>query len=260
MSPVSRSRRPRSLTALVTLLALLAPAPLLAEPTLAERLCAAYGVLTNVSCSIRKDTVSGLRHSRMLSRVHYQTPDRIHVDNTAPARRRIVCDGATLYYHDAALPKGFSRPVAQLDPDWLVMLRTVPGSPMEHLLRLKGVPEKALPATTEAPVRRGYETPAGFVVLSCDTSNRLARLEFFATPSMESRSAVYDYSGFEEVAPACWIPRLHKAVLTTAGVRVEETRRLDALVVNQPPPPGLFDPAVFFQGVEFVPDFADMNR
>ncbi len=123
---------------------------------------------------------------------------------------------------------------------------------MEHLLRLRGVPEVALEGTSEFPVRRGYETARLFVVLSADGEGRLARIEFFSSREMSRQKAQYDYSGFQEVAEGVWIPCLHKAELSEAGLKVEETTRVSNLSVNSPVPGDLFKADAFFTDVEFV--------
>ena len=227
-----------------------------AEPaTLAETLLASYEGIQTVSCSIRKDTAAQGKSVQMLSRVHYQKPDKIHVENVTPMKRRIIADGKTLFYSQEGMPRGFSRPISQLDEEWLTMLRSVPGSPMEHLMRLKGCPETNLVASADLPVRRGYFGKQKFVALSCDAMGRLCRIEVFKGPDMKEKTAQYDYSAFQKVAEGCWIPWVYKAFYLLGAIRAEETRRLDSLSVNRPIPAGLFDASAFMKGIEFTPEF-----
>ena len=228
--------------------------------TLAERILASYDPVKSLSCEIRKDGEAGGRTMRMLSRVYYEKPDRLHVDQPAPIPRRIVADGTTFYSYIEGDPKGFSRPIEKLNEEMLINLRKVPGTPMDHLARLKGVAETNLAATAEFPERKGYDAGKVFVVLSMDTTGRLARIEFFATPQMKDKTAQYDYSEFQQVAGSVWIPCLQQGILNNAGVEARETVRVDNLSVNKPIPQNLFVAGPFFQNVEFVDSFDGIYR
>jgi hypothetical protein len=195
---------------------------------------------------------------RTLSRVFYQKPDCLHVDNVTPLKRRIIADGTNFHSYVEGDPKGFSRPVAKLDEDMLISLRKVPGTAMDHLLRLKQATETNLAGTAEFPVRTGYSTPKAFVALSLDTTGRLARIEFYADPDMRNKTAQCDYSLFQEVLPTVWIPCLHRTVLNLGGVESRETSRFLNLSVNKPVSQGLFNPRLFFKDVEFVASFEEM--
>ena len=211
--------------------------------TVAEQLIAGYERVQSVSCEIRRDMETSARKMRWLSRVYFQRPDRLHVDNSAPLPRRIVADGTNFFSYAEGDRKGFSRPIAQLDTDMLISLRKIPGTAMDHLLR-----------------RRGYAAAKTFVVLSLDASNRLIRVEFFATAEQRQKTAQYDYSAFQEVAPGAWIPCLHKGVFNLGGVESYETTRVNNLAVNQAIPPKLFDHDLFFQKVEFVGSFEEIYK
>jgi len=211
-----------------------------------------------LSCTIRKTTRAAGESARMLSRIHYMRPDKIHIENTAPSVRRIVADGTTLYYHEKGVRRGFSRPITDLDDDWLLSLRIVPGTPGEHLSKLAELEETALPATPAFPVRRGYTAPKNYVVMSCDSTGRVAKIEFFTTAACDKLQASFTYEDFFEVAGDCWIPRLHKALqILPDGSRIEETRHVDNLQVNAPVPEHLFNPELFFKDIEFVKTFED---
>ncbi|MCX6998178.1 MAG: hypothetical protein NTV49_14115 [Kiritimatiellaeota bacterium] len=245
---------------MVGLLLTVAGAGTLRAETAAEQLLAGYERVRSVSCEIRRDMETSTQKLRWLSRVYFQRPDRLHVDNSAPLPRRIVADGTNFFSYAEGDRKGFSRPIAELDTDMLLSLRKVPGTAMEHLLRLRGIAETNLPATAEFPVRRGYAAPKTFVVLSLDASNRLARVEFFAQADQRQKTAQYDYSAFQEVAPGAWIPCLHKGVFNLGGVESRETTRVNNLAVNQAIPPKFFDHGPFFQKVEFVGSFDEIYK
>jgi len=221
--------------------------------TVADRLLAGYARIRSVSCEIRREQDAGTNQVTWLSRVYYQRPDRLHVDNPVPPPRRIVvADGTNFFSHVAGDRKGFSRPIAGLNAAMLNGLRKVPGTAMDHLLLLRGLAETNLPATAEFPIRRGYAGPNAFMVLSLDASNRLARVEFFSGPDLARRTVQYDYSAFQEVLPGVWIPCLHKCRVTLGDAVSRETTRVNNLVVDQPIPPKMFDPGLFFKQVEFV--------
>ena len=55
----------------------------------------------------------------MLSRVYYQRPDRLHVENFSPVKRHIVSDGTVFRSYTEGAPQGFSRPVAELNEEML---------------------------------------------------------------------------------------------------------------------------------------------
>ena len=101
------------------LLAVMGAGTLRAE-TVAEQLIAGYERVQSVSCEIRRDMETSARKMRWLSRVYFQRPDRLHVDNSAPLPRRIVADGTNFFSYAEGDRKGFSRPIAQLDTDMLV--------------------------------------------------------------------------------------------------------------------------------------------
>lgn len=226
--------------------------------TLAQRLLASYQPVQSVQCEIRKDTTSSAGQMRRLSRVYWRRVDQLHVDGVAPVRRRIVSDGATLHSYIDGDPKGYACPIPKLDQGWLISLRQIPGTPMDHLLRLGDAPEEELPAAAGFPVRRGYAMGRVYVALSLDASNRLARVEFFSGRDQQVRTGQYDYSSFQEPLPGVWIPLLHKASFEHEGERTEETTRVSGLAVNTALSDQLFSPATFFPGVTFTDNLDDL--
>jgi len=228
--------------------------------TLAERILASYDPVQSVSCEIRKDSEAGGKTMRMLSRVYYEKPDRLHVDQPAPIPRRIVVDGKTFYSYIDGDPKGFSRPVEKLNEEMLINLRKVPGTAMDHLMKLKGIAETNMEPTVEFMERKGYDTGKLFVVLSMDATGRLARIEYFPSPAMKETTLQCDYSDFLQVAGGVWVPCLHRAVLKVGGVESKETTRVDNLSINKPIPSNLFVAGPFFKDVDFVDSFEAIYR
>lgn len=225
--------------------------PLSAE-TLVDSLLSGYGKIQALSCEVRRDGESGGNRVRTLSRVYFQRPDRLHVENVSPISRRIVADGTNFFSYVEGDPKGFSRPVERLEKDMLIGLRKVPATAMDHLLRLQGMPETNLPPAAGFPVRRAYDTGKMTAVLSLDASNRLARIEFFADREMTQKTARTEYSNFSEPLPGVWLSALHQTVVWMGGAESRETSRFDHIAVNQPIAPNLFNAALFFPKVNFV--------
>jgi hypothetical protein len=227
------------------------------KATLAQQLCAGYEQIQSVSCEIRKIATSDTITVRMLSRVHYRKPGRIHVDSVAPIKKRIISDGKTLYYHQENAERGFSRPVAKLEEPILSTYRNIPATPMEHLLKLRDLPEADLPGDKDLPVRKGYQAPKVYVVLAADAEGKLVRVEFYASSEMKSKTALYEYSDFHKAGDNCWIPLLHKATMFLPdGKQATEIRHIDNLFVNKPVADNLFNPDLFFKDLEFVDDFS----
>ncbi len=223
-----------------------------AEPTLAETLCTGYARIESVSSRVRKTTEAGGRKTTLLSQVYYQRPDRMHVENIAPVRRRIIADGRRFFYRIGEMNAGFSCPLDRLDGEFKIMQQSVPASPMEHLLRLRGKPEDQLPAAPGYPVRRGYASENVYVVLSCDPAGRLARIEFFNGADRQRKTAQVEYSDFEDAGDGVWLAALHQGQVFLADQTVFETRRFDALAVNQPMAASLFVAEPFFPGVHWL--------
>jgi len=227
-----------------------------AGATVARELCAAYRQIDSITCSVRKTTSAGGRTVRMLSRVFYKKPNFLHVDIASPAKRRVIADGVKLYYHETGLPRGFSKPIAEVTGPMRASLHNIPGTPMEHLLKLQHAPETLLPPAKEYPVRRAYTTDKLFAVLSCDADMRPVLIEFFKTSRQETKTAEAHYSRYEKAGDGCWIPCLHKTVVyQTDGDQLTETRRVDNLEVNGPIPSHMFNASLFFKDVDFVDEF-----
>jgi len=226
--------------------------------TLADQLLAGYQNIQTLTCELRKDVKAPGGGGRRLSRIYFQRPDMLHVDNATPLKRRIVADGRSLYSYIEGDPKGFFRPISDLDDDWITSLRNVPGTAMEHLMKLRGAEETELEPADGFPVRKGYQTERLFVVLSLDPQGRLARIEFYASSTMQQKNAQYVYSNFQEPVEGVWLSLLHEATLWMNDTEITETTRITNLAVNQPIAPSLFVPGNFFKGVDFVSRMEDI--
>lgn len=224
--------------------------------TVRERVLKPYDSIQSLSCEIRRDTpLPDGQILRMLSRVYYQRPDRLHVENFSPVKRRIVSDGTVFRSFTEGAPKGFSRPVAELNEEMLRNLRMVPGSAANMLEVLAGATEVPLDSTAEFPVRAGYDNGKSFAVLSLDENGRLARFEIYGSAAMTDLNTRTDFSAFQEVAPGVWIACLQQSKITVQGLERTETTRVDNLVANGEIPASLFEFGAFFTGVEFVDSF-----
>lgn len=226
--------------------------------TLAERLIERYEEIETVTCDVRRDVSNEDGRMRWLSRVHYQRPDRLHVENHAPLPRRIIADGETMYQHIDGQPRGFRRRIDELDEPMRQGLIKVPGTAMEHLLRLRGAPESEWAGDGEFPIRRGYETDRLFVVLHADDAYRLGRIEFYRSADRSERTAEIDFSDFEEVLDGVWIPMVHQGRFRWGEIESGETTRISNMTVNEPIPQHLFNANAFFEDVEWVDQFDDL--
>ena len=232
--------------------------PTVSKPvTQANQLLNNYLKIDSLSCEIRKTTKSKDHTLRILSRIQYRKPDHIHVENISPFKRTIVADGKNLYYYQQSFKRGFSRPINKLSDTWLTTLKNVPGTPMEHLIKLRNTPEQELPPTSDGSRRSGYNVKKGiFVVLTVDRTNRITNIDFYKSPAMQKKTAEYVYSKQIEVMPCCWIPTRHKATLfLPADERVTETRIISNLSVNKKIPDQIFNHELFFKDIEFTDDF-----
>ena len=224
--------------------------------TVRDRVLKPYEAVQSLSCEIRRDTpLPDGQTMRMLSRVYYQRPDRLHVENFSPVNRRIVCDGSVFRSYTEGAPKGFSRPVSELNEEMTRNLRMVPGSSANIIELLAGATEVPLDPTSEFPTRAGYDNGKSFAVLSLDPQGRLARYELYGSRAMTDLATRTDFSAFQEILPGVWIACLQQSKVTLAGLDRTETTRIDNLVANSDLPASLFQAEAFFKGVEFVDSF-----
>lgn len=225
-----------------------------------DRLLADYEKVDRLTCDIRRTVESRAGEEKQslqfLSHVYWQRGGKLHVKNETPLERIIVSDGTNFYSYVSGDPKGFSRPVADLDREMSVNLQRVPGTGMDHLLMIGGAPETTLPPEDGFAARFGYATPNLFAVLCLDESRRLARVELYKNPDQKQRLARYDYSQFREVRPGAWIPQLTRGVVSQGPVESVETIRLDRLDADASMAPNLFNPTLYFKNVTFEDAFS----
>lgn len=224
-----------------------------------DRLLEEYAKIETVTCQVRRVRKGPRGKVRFLSRVYYANDDRIHAEGIAPLRRRTIADGKRLYQYVEGAPRGFSRPIDDLSEEMKISLRHVPGTAMDHLLRLKEQEETLLTPSDTAARRVALETDDRYVVLSFDDKRRLVGIEFFASKSAEVPVARYEYRDFREALPGVWVPLKHEAEVRDGEAEFTEVTRVDRFVANEPVAASLFEPESFFpNGLDFVDEFADI--
>ncbi len=222
-----------------------------------DRLLAGYSNIDTVTCQIRRTKKGELGKMTFLSRVYWTGKDQLHAEGIAPMKRRTIVDGKRLWQYVEGDPKGFSRPIEELSDQMIISLKMVPGTAMDHLLRLKGLEEQTVPDDDAGRKRIGIRTDAQYVLLSLDDKGRLIRLQFFKTPAMNELMAQYDYSDFTEAAPDSWVPLKHMIIQHGEKSDFEETVKIDRYIANKPVATSLFIASSFFdKDVDFVDDFA----
>ncbi|MGI6599232.1 MAG: LolA family protein [Kiritimatiellia bacterium] len=224
--------------------------------TVLERVLKSTDAVQSMSCEIRRDSpLPDGQTLRLLSRVYYERPDKLHVENFSPVKRRTISDGVMFRQYTEGAARGFARPVSELNDEMLRNLRMVPGSAANMLEILRGAEEVALEGTAEFPTRAGYDNGKAFAVLSLDGEGRLARVEIFDSRAQNELRSSMEFSAFQEVLPGVWIAchQLSKAMF--AGVERQETTRVDNITANCTIPASLFVAEPFFPGVEFVDAF-----
>lgn len=222
-----------------------------------DRLLNEYQQIKTVTCQIRRTVSGDAGNVQFISRVYWQNGNRLHVENLTPLPRRIISDGTNFFSYAQGDPKGFSRPVGELSEEMLMSLHKIPGTAMDHLLRLKGTSEQVL-EPAEGMRQTAYDTGNSYVVLRFDKMNRLVAIDFYKPSDRQVKTASYRYSDFLEAAAGTWIPLLHEATLTLGnGKTFSETIQIDRFIANKPVAVSLFSPSAFFdKEIDFVDSFA----
>ena len=222
-----------------------------------DRLLAEYAKIETVSCQIRRTKEGPAGTKRFLSRVYYTNKNQLHAEGITPVKRRTIADGQRLWQYAEGDPKGFSRPIGELSEQMKISLRMVPGTAMDHLLRLQELEETNLPASDDGTRQIGIQTDTQYVVLQFDAADRLSHIAFFKTEEMKEKNASYAYSDFNEAVPDVWIPMTHEATIHNEQLDFKETVKIDRFVANQPVAESLFiAPSFFDKDIDFVDDFA----
>lgn len=222
---------------------------------LVERLLAESANIHTMQCEIRRETELGGKVIRTLSRVWFERPDRLLVETASPEVRRIVVDGKTIYKWINGQPTGVQIPLAEAEEWDLLQVRRVPATANEYLLKLRGLPETALPAQDGFPDRRAYTplAPHPYTVLSMDETGRLSRLELFDLDVQTNRLLKVDFGGWREVKPGIWIACVQKTEAKGRdGIEVRETLRVGTPMINEPIDPEQFDVAQRIPDVQFI--------
>ncbi len=207
----------------------------------ADRILSDYSRINSVSCDIRKDTSTQEGEGRMLSRVIFEAPNRLLVENSAPFKRKILCDGRTFFYYADEGGTAIQQPFNEIREDLSIQAQSIPASPMEHLLRLKGLPETNIATTVQGSARFGYTASNLFAVISLDSSNRLAKIEFYNSSGMTNCYASTEYTMFEQPVPGVWLSLRHETEVTMQGkVKARESRRFSNVKVDQTLQPDTF--------------------
>lgn len=220
-----------------------------------DRLLEGYGKIETVTCQIRRTKEGELGKMKFLSRVYFTNKNQLHAEKLVPVQQRTIADGKMLYQYAEGDPKGFSRPIDELSEQMKISLFMVPGTAMDHLLRLKDCEEEDLPPL-DGQKRIGIEADGKYVVLLIDEMGRLAGLEYYSAGDLAEKTASYSYSKFTEAVPGVWVP-LHHLVESTMGDKAfKETVVVDRYIANKPVAASLFIPSSFFdKNIDFVDDF-----
>ncbi len=222
-----------------------------------DRLLAEYTKIETVTCQIRRNKEGAEGKAMFLSRVYWTNKGQIHSEGITPIRRRTIADGERLWQYMEGAPKGFSRPIAELSEQMTISLKLVPGTAMEHLLRLKGMEEAELNPAPDAARRIGIQTEQKYVVLRFDAQDRLAGIDFYRTADCTGKLASYEYTNFVEAVAGTWVPLTHHTTVHDGTIDFEETVKVDRFVANRPVADSLFIASNFFdKGIDFVDDFA----
>jgi outer membrane lipoprotein-sorting protein len=221
-----------------------------------DRLLSEYAKIETVTCQVRRTVDSQNRKIKFLSRIYYTNKNQLHVENLTPVKRRTIADGKHLHQYGEGDPKGFSRPVSELSEPMAISLQKVPGTAMDHLIRLKGMNEQQLPNDSDTEKRVGIDTGKQYVVLLLDEEDRLKGIDFYKSSEMKDKTADYDYSDFQEVLTGVWVPFRHLATLRSSNGNHTETVRVDSFIANKPVAESLFIAASFFdKEIDFVDSF-----
>ena len=236
------------------------PVNLLAEPkheeTLAQKLLRQYRQIESASCDVRRDVTTSEGSIRWLSRVHFRQSNQLHAANAAPLPRLIIADGTMMYQHQSGAERGFRRPIADLDINMRINLERVPGTLMDHLLRLEHVAETPLEASPDAPIRAAYAAEHVFAILEADEQLRLHRILFYDAGNHSQKTGEITSEGFVEVIPEVWVPMHHRATFYVGENTVRERIRISNFQANILIPDQKFTPAAHFaDDIEWVDAF-----
>ena len=195
-----------------------------------------YAAVTNVSCTVRRETESGGSSTgETVSRVVWARGGRLNVQALAPAQKRTVIDGVSVW-SAAKGDRPSVRAVPDQNPVQAANLFSVPASPEERLAPLD-------PATASE-----IDPPAApfATVVSFDAEGRVVRLEAFADESRTALLATLSFESPVEAVSGAWLFGREEFETAIDGRPVRTVSRFDRLRVNEDLPPSVFDPKAFF--------------
>ena len=226
------------------------------ETPLVQKLIEQYQSIESVSCDVRRDVTTPEGTIRWLSRVYFQADNKLHAANARPQPRLILADGETMYQHSADEPRGFRRAIEDLNQNMRINLSRVPGTLMDHLLRLTDAPETVLDASEDAPIRRAYEAEHVYAILEADEKYRLRRVLFYQSQDRTNRTAEIVCDAFEEVLPDTWIAMQHRSSFYIEDTTIRERTRFTNYEVNLSIPEEKFRAEAHFSSdIEWVDSF-----
>ncbi len=215
---------------------------------------ARYAAVTNLSCTVRRETrTGGSSAGETVSRVVWARGGRLNVQALAPAEKRTVIDGVSVW-SAAKGDKPSARAVAEQNPVQAANLFSVPASPEERLAPLdpataSEIVPPAAPFARQIALRprsAPAEAAAAATIVSFDAEGRVVRLEAFADESRTALLATLSFESPVEAVSGAWL--FGREVFETAidGRPVRTVSRFDRLRVNEELPPSVFDPKAFF--------------
>jgi len=228
----------------------------LAGNTTIDNIIKQYSKINSVSCVVSRTIAFNENETRLLSRVYYERPNKLHVQQTVPFDRRIVCDGTNFFYYIKGDPKGYSQPVDKLTEKQIIELQKIPGSSEDILYRLVNLKPKELTGNDEFPTQLAYTTTNDInIIIFINDKKLIQKIHFFKNKELTKLTSTYEYSNFIEAIPDVFVPTTHRMTININDKERTETAKFSHYKANGPIPQSLFNAKPFFKGVEFVDSF-----
>ncbi len=214
---------------------------------------APYAGLKTLSCDVERVSKVPQGELRILSRVFHQAPGKLLVENFSPGRRKILCDGTTLHFHDASFKRGFRQEVAKLDDWWNGQIANLPCTPFEHTRRLRNIEPRLL--KEEGGERLfGYAASNAWVEVRVGAKDLIRSIDLYSGPDHAFQFGRVEYTRYDEISGVPVITAM-TSWKQVEDLRVEETVTFRNIRVNEPLADRLFDARAHFEGVEFVDEY-----
>ena len=218
-----------------------------------------YAKIESVSCIVSRVITFNERDTRLLSRVYYERPNKLHVQQTSPLNRRIICDGTNFFYYIDGDPKGYSRPVDKLSKKQIIELVKVPGTSEDILYRLKDLEPTELPGNEKFPTQLAFTTTNNLnIIVYITKEKRIEKIDFFESKDLVKLTSSSYYSNFIEATPGAFVPTTHKMIININNQKRTETAKFSHYNANAPISQSLFYAKQFFKGVTFVDSFKEI--